>query len=175
MFKIVCSKESSKVISMAKYFTFIAMALIAVINVANANDHKVDDESAMMIHHAWARALPPVVPNGAAYFQVHNVGDKSDTLVSVSASIAKRSMLHESYFEDGKVAMRHVHNLVVKAGQRVAFKPGGYHIMLMGLKQPLTEGSSFELILNFKVAGAIKTIVKVTKEMKEAAGGHQHH
>jgi copper(I)-binding protein len=45
----------------------------------------------------------------------------------------------------------------------------------MGHKQPLTEGSSFELILNFKVAGAIKTIVKVTKEMKEAAGGHHHH
>lgn len=175
MFKVICSIMSLKSFSMVRLSAIFSIIIMATINVANAHDHKGDDVPTVMIHHAWARALPPVVPNGAAYLQIHNVGTKSDTLLSVSTSIAKHSMVHESYFEDGKVAMRHINNLVVNAGESVEFKPGGFHIMLMGLKEPLNEGTNFELVLNFKMAGAVQTTVKVTKGMIEHAGGHDHH
>jgi len=171
MFRIFLSKL--KVITARS--VFLSIIFMATSHVAIAYDHKSYDEQAMMIHHAWARALPPVVPNGAAYLQLHNMGTESDELMSVSASIAKHTMLHESYFEDSKVAMRHISSLVINAGKRVEFKPGGFHIMLMGLKEPLNEGTSFELILNFKKAGAIKTTVKVTKEMTKQANDHAHH
>jgi len=153
----------------------LSFAFIATSNLAMAFDHKAHDETVMMVSHAWARALPPVVPNGAAYLQLHNMATENDELIGVSASIAKHSMLHESYFDDGKVAMRHIEKLVIEAGKSVEFKPGGFHIMLMGLKKPLNDGTSFELALKFKNAGIIKSVVKVTKAMTKPANAHKHH
>lgn len=149
---------------MALGLTFTSQAL--------AFDHKYDDAPTMQIEQAWARALPPVVPNGAAYLNVKNNTDEDDVLEGVSSDIAKHSMLHESYFEDGKVAMRHVDNLTLLSGKSVEFKPGGYHIMLMGLKRALVAGQSFKVTLHFKRAGDVTTVVNIAKSKTKH---HSHH
>ena len=137
----------------------------------NHNAEKSKQQQAdIEISQAWARALPPVVPNGAAYFTLVNHSNKDIVLTGVSSDIAKHSMLHESYFDDDKVAMRHIEELVVKPHKSVTFKPGGFHVMLMGLKKPLTKGGEFTLSLLFKNGSKITTQVKI----KDAASTKEH-
>lgn len=156
----------------------ISSVTIGSVDVVNAHDHKKMDnaknKTSMMITGAWARALPPVVPNGAAYLSLHNMGTERDILLSISSSIAKRSMLHESYLDDDKVAMRHIAELNVEAGQQVDFKPGGYHIMLMGLKQPLSLGTTFTVTLEFENAGLVEVPVTVIEKKPSKMVSHHH-
>lgn len=136
--------------------------------------HKAQEmQQEMMIHGAWSRALPPVATNGAAYLMVHNNSKIADKLIAVSSPIAKTAMLHQSVSRDGHITMEHQSSIVIDANDMVMFKPGGYHVMLMGLKRPLVSGQSFELTLTFENAGDITTTVMIKKD----AGGnsHQHH
>jgi len=168
----------SSVSSMIKYGVFCVILTIGNVNVANAHDHKkmnkVSETTSMMIKGAWARALPPVVPNGAAYLSLHNMSDEQDTLLSISSSIAKNSMLHESYLSDEKVAMRHISNLSIKAHQAIELKPGGYHIMLMGLKKPLSLGTTFNVTLEFENAGLVEVPVTVIEQKPSKMTSHHH-
>ena len=117
----------------------------------------------LTVSGAWAR---PGMKGGnsAAYFVVQNESDKPDTLyaASVKEDIAERVELHETYDAgNGKLGMRHVPFVVVPAKGKLEFKPGGYHVMLIGLKETLSEGKTFTLILHFKRAG--KVVVKNVK------------
>jgi copper(I)-binding protein len=60
--------------------------------------------------------------------------------------------------------MREVSVLHVDAGQTVRFEPNGMHLMLMGLKQPLVEGKTFEIEFLFEVAGPRKAVVAVRRD-----------
>ncbi|WP_435276151.1 copper chaperone PCu(A)C [Psychrobium sp. nBUS_13] len=155
----------------------ILLSSVVISTGAVAHNHKADkskqQHSDIEISQAWARALPPVVPNGAAYFTLVNHSNKAIVLTGVSSDIAKHSMLHESYFDDGKVAMRHIEELVINPHKSVTFKPGGFHVMLMGLKKPLTKGGEFTMSFLLKDGSQITTPVKVkdAPSMKE----HAHH
>ena len=156
----------------------VILLLSAVMTTAAmAHNHKADkskqQHTNIEISQAWARALPPVVPNGAAYFTLVNHSNKDIVVTGVSSDIAKHSMLHESYFDDGKVAMRHIEELVINPHKSVIFKPGGFHVMLMGLKKPLTKGGEFTMSFQLKDGSQITTSVTVkdTPSMKE----HAHH
>lgn len=168
MFKETMLKMKSTVISFG-----ILVAVFSNISVVHAGEHKHLNKSSIVIENSWARALPPVVPNGAAYLSIINHG-KSDRLLNVSSSIATNSMVHESYIADGQVSMRHIHGVDIANGQSVEFKPGGYHIMLMGLKSPLSVGTHFKVTLMFENAGEIEVNVPVL-ENKVTTQGNSHH
>ncbi len=72
--------------------------------------------------------------------------------------------MHRTEVLDGIARMREVAVLHVDAGQLLEFKPGGMHVMLMGLKKPLVAGTTYELDLLFEVAGARKVKVQVRDE-----------
>ena len=72
--------------------------------------------------------------------------------------------MHRTEVLDGIARMREVAVLHVDAGQTLEFKPGGMHVMLIGLKKPLVEGTSYELELLFEVAGPRKLKVDVRKD-----------
>ncbi len=117
----------------------------------------------LTVSDAWAR---PGMKGGnsAAYFVINNDSDKPDTLygADVKEDIAKRVEIHETYDAgNGKMGMRHVPFIVIPPKSKVEFKPGGYHVMLIGLKETLSEGKTFTLILRFKRAGDV--IVKDVK------------
>ncbi len=155
----------------------ILLSSAVMTTAAMAHNHKADkskqQHTDIEISQAWARALPPVVPNGAAYFTLVNHSNKDIVVTGVSSDIAKHSMLHESYFDDGKVAMRHIEELVINPHKSVIFKPGGFHVMLMGLKKPLTKGGEFTMSFQLKDGSQITTSVTVkdAPSMKE----HAHH
>ncbi len=147
----------------------VAVALMAGgLNLALAGDAAVGD---ILIKEPWARASPVMVKAGAAYMTVENRGAKDDRLVSAAADVADTVELH-THIQDGDVMkMRAVDAIAVPAGGAAELKPGGLHVMLIGLRQPLAEGESFPLTLDFETAGTVTVDVEVRKA---GAMGHGH-
>ena len=110
---------------------------------------------------AWARSTAPGVGMGAIYLTIDNGSTKSDRLLKLRTPVAATAEVHRTEVLDGIVRMREVAVLHVAAGERIEFKPGGHHVMLMGLKKPLVEGQIFDLELVFEVSGPRKIRVVV--------------
>jgi len=115
---------------------------------------------------AWARATPAKAETGIAYVTIRS--PTADRLISVSSPVAKKAELNSMEMSGMVMKMRPLASLDIPAGQPVTLKPGGDHIMLMGLNGPLREGQSFPLTLTFEKAGARE--VTVTVEKPGAAG-----
>lgn len=145
---------------------------------ASSHEYRQGD---LVIGHPWARPTAGESKVGAAYLSVKNAGTADDTLNGARSEIAERVEIHEHIHDAGGVMrMREVQGgLVAPAGQSVEMKPGGYHIMLLGLKQRLEEGHSFPLTLTFARAGEMQVEVKVERapshEQKPAGEAHSHH
>jgi hypothetical protein len=113
------------------------------------------------IGNAWAGATPGKAENGAAYVTIQS--PTADRLVSASTPVAKKAELHTMSMQGMVMKMRPISGVDIPAGQPVSLKPGGEHIMLMGLNQPLREGQSFPLTLDFEKAGPRTVTVIVEK------------
>lgn len=102
------------------------------------------------VEQAWARATIGMARPAAAYATVRNDGDTSIALIGVVAEISGAASIHESATDsDGVARMRAVESLTVPAGGSVTLAPGGYHIMLMQLTEPLVEGQTFDAAFQF--------------------------
>ena len=113
------------------------------------------------VNNAWARATPGKAENGAAYVTIQS--PTADRLVAASSPVAKKAELHTMSMQGMVMKMRPIAGLDIPPGQPVTLKPGGEHIMLMGLNQPLREGQSFPLTLNFQKAGPRTVTVAIEK------------
>jgi copper(I)-binding protein len=113
------------------------------------------------IDHPWARASTG--KTGAAYLTIVNKGTADDRLVSVATPVADKAEPHMTTEENGVMKMRPVDGVDVKAGGSAELKPGGLHLMLIGLKAPLKAGQSFPVTLTFAKAGAVDITVPVEK------------
>src|SRR6266550_938970 len=113
------------------------------------------------VSNAWARATPGTAETGAAYLTIRS--PTPDRLLSASSQAAKKAELHTMEMAGMVMKMRPIAGLDIPPGQPVALKPSGEHIMLIGLQQPLREGQSFTLTLNFEKARARTVSVAVEK------------
>ena len=125
---------------------------------------------AVEVRNAWTRATPGKAENGSAYLTI--VAPAGDRLIGLETPIAGKAELHESKMEGGIMKMRPLAGIDLPAGQPVALKPGGVHVMLVGLKQPLHAGDTFPLTLDFAKAG--KREVRVSVEKMSAMGPADH-
>ncbi len=101
--------------------------------------------------------------SSAVYMTLVNGTSADDELLSASSDVAEAVELHESKMgENGEMQMIPQASISLEAGAKVEFKPGGLHVMLIGLKQDLKAGDEFELTLHFKDHADItlKVIVK---------------
>lgn len=145
-------------------FEFPALVLAAALGGAVAQGGASAGEHApggISIAGPWSFELPPVAPNGAAYFRIENRGQASDRLVSAHSPVADRAEIHAHEMDGGMMTMRQVHAVEVPARGEVAFEPGGLHVMLLGLKKPLVAGERFPLALGFEKAGTIEVPVEI--------------
>lgn len=134
--------------------------------------------SSIAIEAPWARAS--IGKNGAAYARLTNKGSKPDRLVAVKSPVAARVEIHTHIKEGNIMRMREVAGgIAVAPGTTVVMKPGGYHVMLMGLTKKLEAGGSFPVTFVFENAGEIETMAKVGKlgamspaGMPSMPGGH---
>lgn len=147
------------------------LVLLALASVsASAQDARV---GTITISHVWARATPAPVRTSAAYLTLDNKGG-ADRLLSASADIARETQLHSMVTEAGVMKMREVKGVDVAANGKTELKPGGLHIMLVGLTDGLKEGTRFPLKLKFEKAGEVT--VQVTAEKPDAHDhGHAEH
>ena len=122
------------------------------------------------IGHPWARPTAQGTDRGAAYLTLENKGGEADRLVSVSSPVAGSAQIHQTTDEGGVMKMHEVAGgIELTPGASVALKPGGYHIMLLDLKQKLEDGQRIPLTLTFAKAGSIDVQVHVEKTSE---GGH---
>ncbi len=117
----------------------------------------------LSIEDAWARPSMMVDGAGAVYFEIHNEGGDADRLIAASSPAAANVELHESSEENGVMSMRPVEAIDVPADGHAELKPGGYHIMLINLVEPLQVGDRIEVTLTFEHAGQ-KTITAEVRE-----------
>ena len=132
---------------MLKYLS--VLALIAVSTSAWAE---------IQATQAWSRFTAQSVPTGAVFMQLDNTGSKADALVDVSSPVAKKVEIHNHINDKGVMRMRQVDKIDVPAGKSVTLQPGGFHVMLMGLKQPLKLNDTFPLTLKYQ-SGRIQKII----------------
>lgn len=151
-----------------RFFTLLALVLMTAAP-ASAREASVE------VSHAWARATIGSTLVSAVYFEVKNTGAEPLTLESVSASPGQAAM-HESVNKDGMISMRPLETVTISAKQSVAFAPGGKHVMLTELKEPLKEGDSVKLTLHFNDDRALNVTVPVAKmPVKDNANEHHTH
>ena len=149
---------------MMKRLPILFAVLAAVVSLwsatAVAADHKMGKLAVMQ---PWARATASLAKTGAAFMTIKNGGSHADRLIAVKSTLAKKTELHQSLMEGGLMKMRPAGAIEVPAGGMVMLKPGGYHVMFMGLKGPLKKGTSIALTLIFEKAGEIEVMAKVKK------------
>ena len=137
------------------------LAATAALTLSLLASCAVAQEGSIEKKDAWARATPGGAQTAAAYVTVASAtGDK---LTGASSPVAKEAQLHSMNMENGVMKMRQVDGIDLPAGKTVTLQPGGYHIMLTGLTQPLTEGQMFPLTLTFAKAGPHEVKVMVQK------------
>lgn len=148
-----------------------AVALLALGTALAAHAHG-GQAGDVAVTHPFATPTPPGAVNGAAYIvSIENTGKQPDKLLKASTPAAARTEIHTMSLDAGGVMrMREVDGIELAPGATVRMKPGdGYHFMLMGLKQPLKEGDSFPMTLQFAHGGS--TEVKVVVQVPKARGG----
>jgi hypothetical protein len=121
---------------------------------------------------AWARTSPTMATAGAAYMDIVNDGEADDALVSarVDATVAARVEMHETVpsgsggmgaSPGAMMEMRPVERIELPAGETVSLEPGGFHLMLIDLAEPLAVGGTVQLTLTFEGAGEMTLTVDV--------------
>lgn len=128
----------------------------------------------LKVEDAWARATAPGQPVGGAFMKL--TSDSNAQLVGASSPVAGRVQVHMMKMQDGVMIMREMKSLSLPKGRTVALAPGGYHIMLMELKQPLKAGEHVPITLKVKADKKIQN-VEVNAEVHDMMGGEesQHH
>ena len=143
-----------------------ALAIVLAGLPAAAHDYKL---GALEIGHPWARATAPTAPSGGGYLKITNSGATADRLIAASSPASDKVQIHEVKMDGNIMRMREIDGgLAIPPGATVTLAPGGYHVMLMGLKAPFKQGTSVPLTLVFEKAG------KIDVEMSVEAMGATH-
>jgi periplasmic copper chaperone A len=162
---------------MKRHLATLAALLLA--STAYAHEIKMGD---LQIIHANIQAPIGSAQVAAGYMGISNEGDHADTLIGVEVGFAAKAMLHTTEFSaDGVASMKHVEALNIPADDTVVLEPGGYHIMLMGLTQPLNVGDMLPATLIFEHGGRVEIEFMVDpsdrsvdhSKMDHSAMGHE--
>jgi copper(I)-binding protein len=125
----------------------------------------------------WMRATPTGAKVAGGYMKIKNTGKQADRLIGGSSPVAGKFEVHEMSMVGDVMKMRELPNgLEVKPGKSVELKPGSYHVMLMDLKQPLSEGDKVKGTLVFEKAGTV-SVEYTVRGMGSKGGdkeGHDH-
>jgi len=160
---------------MPRFTTIAALVLgLAATSLAATSLAHDYEAGALAIDHPWARATASSQGNGAAYLTVTNNG-AADRILEAQSPVASRVELHAHEMDDaGVMRMRQVEAVELAAGAVTELKPGGQHIMLIGLAAPLAEGETFPLSLVLEAAGSIELEVQVEAVSYGVSGGMGH-
>ena len=140
-------------------------------------------QAQVTVKDAWVRATVPQQKATGAFMQLK--ATKNSKLVSASSPLTPAVAVHEMAMQDNVMKMRQVPAVELPAGKTVELKPGGYHVMLMDLKQQVKEGDTVPLTLVIEGPDGKRESVEVKAPVRalnasaqpaghDAQGGHKH-
>jgi len=147
---------------------FLLFMLLLHAGMSWAHNHEKGD---IQVRHPWSRATAPGAKVAAGYMEIRNNGTQRDRLLSASTATAKRVEMHVTQRDGEVLKMREVKAFDIPARERFTLGPGGAHLMLVDLVQPLKKGERFAMTLRFERAGEIE----VQFEVQEIGARHPHH
>lgn len=109
----------------------------------------------LTIDHIWVAETLGGQPRTAAYLRIANASDVDDRLLSASTPAAGMTHLHQTVTDDNVSRMEGIDALIVPGGAQVTMVPGGIHIMMMQVAEPLETGDEVEMTLSFLEAGDV--------------------
>jgi copper(I)-binding protein len=150
--------------------------ILAAALLAAGGAHAQTPSPAITVENVWARATAASAKTGALYLTIIDHG-APDRLTGITTPVADKAELHQTTMQDNIMRMRPVDGLAVTASAPVKLAPGGYHVMLMGLKQQLKPGQSFPVTLTFAPAVPVQAAATVaaagaTGMSHSGTGGH---
>lgn len=126
------------------------------------------------VDHPWVRPVPPAQKISAAFMVLKNPDAKADALISASTPAAQTVELHATIADGNVMRMRQQDKIPLPARGQTELKPGGYHLMLINLKQPLKTGDKVPLTLKFQ-SGSIIELEAPVEDRTGMPPGHEHH
>ena len=135
----------------------------------------------LVIADAYARATMGRATNSAAYMTIEATGTEPDRLVAAASPAARAVELHAHLMDGGVARMRRIDSIEIDPGAPVALQPGGLHLMIIGLREPLAEGDTLPLTLTFERNGEVALDLPVrgpgpvVRRGGDAAAGHGGH
>jgi len=148
---------------LARYTAPVLLMLFGMVSIqAFAASSAADD---VHVINPYVRAVPPGQPNSAAFMQLQNKSASQHAIVRAQSPIAQRVELHTHLMEDGMMKMRQIKQIDVPAKGKTSLKPGGLHVMFLGLKSALTPGQSVPITLIYE-DGSKTTIHAPVRKMK---------
>jgi hypothetical protein len=155
-----------------KLFHRAGIALIASVLLLAPLLSLADADVKVKVTDVWARATVPGQSVAAAYLNVVSGGPAA--LVRAESPVAKTVELHEMKMDGSVMKMRAIPKIELPAGKPVKLEPGGLHVMLIDIKQPLKVGDKVPLTLVFDAGGKTEK-VNVDAEVRAGQGGGHHH
>jgi copper(I)-binding protein len=149
-------------------FLTTALAALAMLTAT------VQAQTAPKVEAAWARPTVAGQGAGGGFLKITG-GATADKLLSASADVSKAVELHTMEMDGNVMRMRQIPAIDVPAGGTVELKPGGRHVMFMGLTQPLKAGTRFPLTLRFEKAGEVKVDVEIAAQAPGGASPMAEH
>lgn len=147
-----------------------ALIIVAILFFAGLNTSAQVEADKIVIKDAWIQEGPPSQKITAAFMLIENHNAAEIALLSASTDAARVVELHKMELEDGMMSMRKVDSINVPAGGMIELKPGGYHLMVIGLNKELKEGEDVKVTLRFSndIRKTITVPVKKRSEEGEA-------
>lgn len=125
------------------------IATLALALLATAPPVLADGED-VVVEDAWSRASIGTSRPGVAYMTLRNTGAEPVVVTGLRTDLAMMPMIHATTTDaQGVTRMSHIEEVEIAAGEAVALEPGGLHVMLMDLQQPMVEGESYALSVIF--------------------------
>ena len=143
-------------------FTRILSLIAAAVLLASPAWAQAYKLSSLEIDQPWTRATAPTAKAGGGYVTITNKGTTGDRLIAARSAASAKVEIHEMKMDGNVMRMRELEKgLEIPPGATVALKPGGYHIMFMGLKAPFAKDTKVPITLVFEKAGSLDIMLDV--------------
>ncbi|SMF02255.1 hypothetical protein SAMN02745866_00183 [Alteromonadaceae bacterium Bs31] len=138
---------------------FLLVVLVSILPACWYDDEAKVNEIAIV--NAVMPAMPPGQTMASIYFSLENNTSEALVVNHLKAPISDHIEVHRNFYEEGMMKMRSVSHLSIAAGSKLRFEPGGYHLMVFGIAEPLKQGDQFPLTIEFEGGKSATALVEV--------------
>ncbi|MDO7084172.1 copper chaperone PCu(A)C [Pseudocolwellia sp. AS88] len=152
----IYKKLSKSLISLFTLF-IIMSSQFTFAETTKSNEH-------ISFNAPWVRAMPPMVMHTAGYVEIHNASTVADKLIRVWSPAINTIEVHQTKQVDGVFKMLEAKNTRIPPNGKLILQPGGYHLMMMGIKSPLIENETLVINFEFERAGVVQMNFPIRKK-----------